>query len=128
MSDHYRVVVQWDDGREIDVTEPVRVAYDCVRSSLDWGSGFLDTEEVDNIIRLSAACQFPDFEQVILDVWADREAAERDAIWRQQTLRPTAYRPYMNAFQLRESATAADLDAFKAKVMGDWLNDAEAGA
>lgn len=115
-----RVIVQQDDGTEVDVTEEVKVAYDCVRQSLDWGSGFLDVEEVDAIIRLSAACAFPDFEEVIRDVWADREAARQNAA-RREALRGTggmgAYAEHIGVWKLREQATAADLAAFRESVL-----------
>lgn len=55
-----KVVVIKDDGTEADVTEPVKVAYDVVRQSLDWGSDFLDYEELAAILLLARACDFPD--------------------------------------------------------------------
>lgn len=75
--DGMKVTVTRDDGTQVDVTEYVRIAYDCVRQSLDWGSGFLDTEEVNGIVLLAEACGFPDFEEVVQDVWAEREAIVR---------------------------------------------------
>ncbi|WP_159795761.1 hypothetical protein [Puerhibacterium puerhi] len=69
-----RIVAIRDDGSQADVTEGVQIAYDLLRQSLDWGSGFLDTQEVDAVIRLSEACDFPDFEQLIAEVWRKRYA------------------------------------------------------
>lgn len=106
-----RVFARRDDGIELDITEEVQVAYDCVRQSLDWGSGFLDVEEVDAIIRLSGACGFPDFESVIRDVWADREAARRNQH------RTSAYDPYVSAFTLRSEPDPNALASFRESVM-----------
>jgi hypothetical protein len=72
-----KVTVTRDDGTELDVTASVRVAYDCVRQSLDWGSGFLDHEEVNAIVLLAEACGFPDFEDALREVWAERVPRER---------------------------------------------------
>lgn len=106
-----KVTVERDDGTTIDVTESVRVAYDCVRQSLDWGSGFLDTEEVDHIVRLAAACDFPDFETVIRDVWADREAARRDQ-------GKGVYEPRTSVWRVREEATPEVLAEFRDSLLG----------
>lgn len=72
-----KITVTHDDGTTTDVTEGVQVAYDAVRSSLDWGSGFLDTEEVDAVVGLAVACRFPDFEELVEEVRRDREAEEK---------------------------------------------------
>jgi hypothetical protein len=71
-----KVEVTRDDGTVVDVTEAVQIAYDVVRGSLDWSSGFLDTEEVDAIVHLSQACSFPDFEDLFREVQADRRRQE----------------------------------------------------
>lgn len=47
-----------DDGTRIDVTEGVQVCYDACTSSLDWGSGFLATDEARAIQVLAVACGF----------------------------------------------------------------------
>ena len=36
-----------------DITEPVQILYDIAHSSMDWGSGFLDNEEMEAVIRLA---------------------------------------------------------------------------
>lgn len=36
-----------------DITEPVQVLYDLAHSSMDWGSGFLDTDEMRSVVRLA---------------------------------------------------------------------------
>jgi hypothetical protein len=41
-----RICVYGDDGTETDITEAVQVAYDVAVGSMDYGSGFLSTEEV----------------------------------------------------------------------------------
>jgi hypothetical protein len=40
-----------DDGQ--DITEPVQILYDIAHSSMDWGSGFLDNEEMEAVIQLA---------------------------------------------------------------------------
>lgn len=39
------VIVKKLDGTEIDVTEEAKAVLDLLHSSLDWGSGFLSSEE-----------------------------------------------------------------------------------
>lgn len=36
-----------------DITEAVQIMYDLVHSSMDWGSGMLDTEEMHAVIQLA---------------------------------------------------------------------------
>lgn len=67
-----KIIVRRDDGTEADVTEAVGITYDCLRSSLDWGSGFLDAEEVNAVVRLAEAAGFPDFEDLVAEVWESR--------------------------------------------------------
>ena len=43
--------VQTEDGQ--DVTEAVQTLYDIAHSSLDWGSGFLDNDEMETVIGLA---------------------------------------------------------------------------
>jgi hypothetical protein len=40
-----------EDGQNI--TEGVQILYDIAHSSMDWGSGFLDNEEMETVIRLA---------------------------------------------------------------------------
>lgn len=40
-----RAFVRLDDGREIEITGMLRVMYDGVVDSLDWGSGWWDGED-----------------------------------------------------------------------------------
>lgn len=39
------------DGQ--DITEAVQILYDIAHSSMDWGSGFLDNEEMETVIRFA---------------------------------------------------------------------------
>lgn len=41
-----------------DITDGVRAMYDHLVASMDWGSGFLDTEEVGAVLRVALACDF----------------------------------------------------------------------
>lgn len=60
-----RVVAIDDDGVERDVTEGVQVMYDAIYSSMDWGSGFLDAEEVFAILAVARACGFAEPEELV---------------------------------------------------------------
>lgn len=55
-----RAIIVGDDDREHDGTEWVRALYDAATSSMDWGSGFLDSGDVDMIRSLAAVCGFAD--------------------------------------------------------------------
>ena len=50
-----RVLVEHDDGTTVDVTEGVKVCFDVVVGSMDWGSGFLDYEEVHAVKTLAVS-------------------------------------------------------------------------
>ncbi len=47
---------------DVDITEAVQILYDIAHSSMDWGSGFLDNEEMETVIRLAVLMgwQVPD--------------------------------------------------------------------
>lgn len=53
-----RIFARAVDGSEVEVTDGVKVIYDSVISSMDWGSGFLSTAEVLEILRCARACGF----------------------------------------------------------------------
>ena len=53
-----RIIVQRDDGTEVDVTEGVQVVYDALYHSMDMSSGFLDTHELAAMWRLARAAGF----------------------------------------------------------------------
>lgn len=72
-----KITVTHDDGTIIDITQGVRVAYDIAFGSMDWGSGFLDLEEMDAVARLAEACQFPSFDDALRSVQSAREEQER---------------------------------------------------
>jgi hypothetical protein len=67
-----RIVAIQEDGSHKDITEGVQICYDLLRQSLDWGSGFLDTQEVDAVVRLANDADFADFEELIRGLWASR--------------------------------------------------------
>ena len=62
MSDQYaddvRLFARRPDGSEVDVTQGVKLVYDLLNQSMDYGSGFLSIEDVVEITRLGAACGF----------------------------------------------------------------------
>lgn len=41
-----------------EITEVVQIMYDIVVDSLDWGSGFLDGEEMERVLELAELCGF----------------------------------------------------------------------
>lgn len=49
MAESKRVLTE--DGQ--DITEAVQILYDIAHSSMDWGSGFLDNEEMEAVVRLA---------------------------------------------------------------------------
>jgi hypothetical protein len=53
-----KVTVTHDDGNTWDITEGVQILYDLLGASMDYGSGFLDTNEVAKIRGLGMACGF----------------------------------------------------------------------
>lgn len=67
-----KITVEHDDGTTVDITEGVQLAYDMATSSMDWGSGFLDWEEMAVMVFLSQACRFSDFEEKLAEVWRKR--------------------------------------------------------
>lgn len=46
-------------GEAFDVTDEFRTMYDAVVGSMDWGSGFLDTDEVRALQRIQRLASFP---------------------------------------------------------------------
>lgn len=63
-----KIIVQRDDGTEEDVTFGVQVAFDTAWGSMDWGSGFLDSEEMGQIARLAVLADFPCAAQIAAEV------------------------------------------------------------
>lgn len=57
-----RIALTADDGGEHDITEAVRIMYDTVAQSLDFGSGFLDADEVLQMERLGRLAGFAPLE------------------------------------------------------------------
>lgn len=53
-----RLFARRSDGSEVEVTQGVKLVYDLLNQSMDYGSGFLSIEDVVEITRLSAACGF----------------------------------------------------------------------
>ena len=56
-----RVIARRADGSEVDVTQSVKLVYDLLGSSMDYGSGFLSIEDVVETERLAAACGFTSY-------------------------------------------------------------------
>jgi hypothetical protein len=55
-----KVILTADDGTERDITEHFRLLYDTVIASMDWGSGFLDLQEMLQVVQVGAAAGFAD--------------------------------------------------------------------
>lgn len=119
-----KITVTHDDGATHDITEGVQVLYDHMANSMDWGSGFLDFEEVQAIRTLGYQCGF-EFIGYTLDTCAtcghnkDRHKSDaphcREA-WRTHVeyvidgvVQPRNFYPYAAAFydlpESRRSAT-----------------------
>lgn len=50
-----RIELHTDDGAMADVTEAVQIVYDAMLASMDFGSGFLDTQEIEALRAMAAA-------------------------------------------------------------------------
>lgn len=81
-----QILVRADDGYETDVTEGVRVAYDLVVASMNWGSGFLDSEEMGQVADLGQAIGATDLEEVYRDIERQKAREEKAARRRAETL------------------------------------------
>lgn len=79
-----KITTTHDDGTTTDITVGVQVAYDIAYHSLDWGSGFLDLEEMDAIARMGEACRFPSFEDALEFVRSTRERQDREQKLKEQ--------------------------------------------
>lgn len=52
------------DGTTVDVTEGVKTLYDLVINSLDWGSGFLTSEDATPLAQIGHLCGFERVDEV----------------------------------------------------------------
>lgn len=71
-----KIIVKRDDGTEIDVTTAVQVTYDALHSSMDFGSGFLDREELESMVVLAQAAGFGEWQHVISSICAQEIEAK----------------------------------------------------
>ncbi len=69
-----KIVLHDDHGGEHDVTEHVRSLYGHTTNSLDWGSGFLSTDEELEVLEIGFMAGFADL--------AEREGDEREEVAR----------------------------------------------
>jgi hypothetical protein len=86
-----------DGDTRTDITEGVKVLYDNVVGSMDWGSGFLGYDEELAILKLAAACGFIHNEEVLekllvnaeldLPPTVDLEDAPADGPWGDEFIR-----------------------------------------
>ncbi len=114
-----KIVAIQGDGSQKDITEGVQICYDLLRQSLDWGSGFLDVDEVDAVIRLAHDSGFADFEELIKSVWAERR---KSRLPEPRTPRPIT--PGYEEWEKRQqrladeavAAFAAERDTFLAEI------------
>lgn len=58
-----RIYVKNEDGTETEITEGVQALYDHLIGSLDWGSGFISTEDAVPIAHLARTCDFNAWEE-----------------------------------------------------------------
>lgn len=58
-------------GTETDVTEAVKILYDNVHASMDWGSGFLGSDEVASIAAAADVCGFEALEDVATSYYSN---------------------------------------------------------
>lgn len=49
---------QLNPFKSTDITEDIAKLYDLVIGSMDWGSGFLDTEDYEAVIKVGILCGF----------------------------------------------------------------------
>lgn len=54
----WRAQVTAGDGEMFDITRELAVMYDAIVGSMDWGSGFLDREDVEALFRVATLCGF----------------------------------------------------------------------
>ncbi len=73
-----KITVTHDDGTTADITEGVQVAYDIAHQSMDWSSGFLSSEEMQQIADMAAACRFDSFADLLDDIKEARARDERE--------------------------------------------------
>lgn len=60
-----KILLVQEDGTEIEITEAVQILYDCVHASMDWGSGFLDIDEVAKIVALADVAGFAALDETV---------------------------------------------------------------
>lgn len=53
-----KITVERDDGQTVDITEGVQFLYDRLESTMDFGSGFMDHEELTAMRKVAYACGF----------------------------------------------------------------------
>lgn len=85
-----KIIVRQDDGTEVDVTRAVQFTYDALHSSMDFGSGFLDTSELGAMIALSEAAGFEGWQEIIDNIWRE----ERRTAWYATSPRERGDFPY----------------------------------
>lgn len=120
-----RFIAVDDVGVEIDVTEPVKVAYDAIIGSMDYGSGFLDSAEMIALARLGEILGDPEADSRWLSAWREHhdavERCNRAAHANRQAALPRTQRtPYQRA-SLPGGPSGDELEQFKAQVLGGSL-------
>lgn len=85
------------DGTTVDVTAGVQALYDLVINSMDWGSGFLTSEDAEPVAEIARICGFEGVEAVeryVTDVLRSEfihaawKAAEAQEDWSVRNDRP----------------------------------------
>lgn len=54
-----------DLDKEIDITEEVKMLFDSVIHSVDWGSGFLDNQEMKQVLKIGKLLDATSTEQML---------------------------------------------------------------
>lgn len=108
-----RIIVQRDDGTEVDVTTAVQITYDALHASMDFGSGFLDTEELGAMVVLAESAGFDGFNEIASDAWMERKRQQ----WQERYAHLNGHR-YRDrpALPRREDMTDEERDAVLAEL------------
>lgn len=75
------IVVDDANTEQADVTTAVQITYDALHASMDYGSGFLGTEELGAMCLLGQAAGFEEWEDVIRTRWSALRQADYSSLY-----------------------------------------------